>query len=236
MPEPPTKITPDTALLRMLVNNLVSLLLITFLAFAGAGRLDWGFGWVFIAVWGLSKLSFALLLRWHDPELLVERATRHENTQPYDRRILPVYSVLSFFTILVAGIDNGRFHWSGQMPAALIILAYVIYLLGNMLSGWAVIANPFFSSESRFQSDRNQAVTRTGPYRFLRHPAYLATIILGAVTPLLMGSWWAVIPGLLSALMILIRTAYEDRMLRAELPGYAEYAEQVHFRLFPAIW
>ena len=229
-------ITPNTALLKMTAGILVSWLFIAVLLFVGAGRLDWGLGWLFFAIWGLLKLVFILLLRWHDPELMVERATRHENTQRYERLIVPVYFLMSFGTILVAGLDAGRFRWSGDMPVVLIVSAYIVYLCGNGLASWAVSANPFFSSESRLQTDRDQKVTRYGPYRFVRHPAYLATILLWPVTGLLLESWWAVIPGLLAALMMFIRTVCEDRMLQTELPGYAEYAEQVRYRLFPGIW
>ena len=231
-----TVITPNNALLRMMAGVLVSWLLVAILVFAGAGRLDWGLGWLFVALWGLLKLVFILLLRFHDPELMVERVSRHENTQPYERPIIPVYFVLSFGTILVAGLDGGCFRWSGETPAGLIVIAYVIYLFGNGLASWAASANPFFSSESRLQMDREQKVTRSGPYRFVRHPAYLAAILLWLVTGLLLESWWAVIPGLLAALTMLIRTAFEDRMLQVELLGYAEYVHQVRYRLFPGIW
>jgi uncharacterized membrane protein len=139
-----TLMTPNNALLRMMAGVLVSWLLVAILVFAGAGRLDWGLGWLFVALWGLLKLVFILLLRWHDPELMVERASRHENTQQYERPIIPVYFVLSFGTILVAGLDGGRFRWSGEIPAVLIVIAYVIYLFGNGLASWAVSANPFF--------------------------------------------------------------------------------------------
>ena len=229
-------ITPNIALLRMLAGILASWLVIAVLLFAGAGRLDWGLGWLFVAVWGLLKLVFILLLRWHDPDLMVERATRHENTQSYERLIVPAYFVLSFGTILVAGLDGGRFRWSGEMPAAVIVIAYVTYLFGNGLASWAVSANPFFSSESRLQTDRGQKVAHSGPYRFVRHPAYLATILLWPVTGLLVESWWAAIPGLLAALAMFIRTIHEDRMLQASLPGYMEYVQEVRYRLFPGIW
>jgi protein-S-isoprenylcysteine O-methyltransferase Ste14 len=229
-------ITPNAALVKTLVGILASLLFIAVLLFAGAGRLNWRLGWLFVAVWGLTKVVFILLLRWHDPALLVERTIRHENTQNYDHLIVPVYFVFSFGTILVAGLDGGRFRLSGEEPIALIIISYVIYLFGNGLASWAVSSNPFFSSESRLQVDRNQIVTRVGPYRFVRHPAYLATIIVWPMTGLLLESWYAVIPGLLAALMMFIRTVYEDRMLHTELPGYAEYAQQIRYRLFPGIW
>jgi protein-S-isoprenylcysteine O-methyltransferase Ste14 len=229
-------ITPDAALFKTLSGILASLVLIAVLLFAGAGRLNWMLGWVFVAVWGLLKILFILLLRWHDPALLVERATRHENTQKYDRWIVPVYFVFCFGTILVAGLDGGRFRWSAEVPITLILMAYTIYLFGNGLASWAVSTNPFFSSESRLQVERNQIVTRVGPYRLVRHPAYLATILLWPVTGPMLESWYAVVPGLLAALMMFIRTIYEDRMLQAELFGYTAYIQDVRYRLFPGIW
>lgn len=76
----------------------------------------------------------------------------------------------------------------------------------------------------------------TGPYRFVRHPGYVGAIVQAFGAPLLLGSLWALIPGALAALLMIVRTALEDRMLRAELAGYAEYAQQVRFRLLPGIW
>ena len=220
----------------MLFGLLVGTILTAVLLFGAAGRLDWFLGWLFVAVWALLKLVFIILLRWRDPDLLVERATRHENTQSYDRVIIPIYFVMAYGTIVLAGLDGGRFRWSGNLPRIVIILAYIIYLLGNFLAAWAVSANAFFSSESRLQTDRNQTVTSSGPYRYVRHPAYLAAILLWPVTGPMLESWWAIIPGLLAALMMVIRTVYEDRMLQKELPGYREYAQSVRYRLFPKIW
>ncbi len=232
----PAHMTPNTALIRTLASLLVSTILTAALLFGAAGRLDWPLGWLFVAAWSLLKLVFIIILRWRDPALMVERATRHENVQHYDRLILPVYFILAFGTILIAGLDGGRFRWSGDLPVILIIFAYVIYLLGNWLAAWAVNANPFFSAESRLQTDRNQKVTTSGPYHYIRHPAYLTAILLWPPTGLMVESWWAVIPGLLAALMMFIRTVYEDRMLNKELAGYAEYAQKVRYRLFPGIW
>jgi protein-S-isoprenylcysteine O-methyltransferase Ste14 len=220
----------------MLTGILVTWVLVGALLFIGAGRLNWGLGWFFWGLWGLLKLLFILLLRWHDPELLMERVTKHENAQPYERLILPLYFVMSFGTIVIAGLDGGRFGWSGEVPIVVIIIAYVIYLFGNGLASWAAAANPFFSSESRLQSDRGQVVTRMGPYQYIRHPAYSAAILIWPVTGLLLSSYWAIIPGFLAAGTMLIRTVCEDRMLLSDLPGYAEYANQVRYRLIPGIW
>ena len=231
-----TPITPNQAVLRMLAGFLASLLLSMVLIFAGAGRLNWNLGWIFVTAWIIPKLAFLVFLRLFDPDLLVERATRHKNTQRYDRIILPIYFLFAFGTFIVAGLDGGRFRWSGELPIALIVAAYIIYLLGNSLAGWAINSNPFFSSESRLQTERAQKVASTGPYRFVRHPAYSAAFLLWMTTGLMLESWWAILPGFLAGLMMVIRTVYEDRMLNTELSGYADYAQQVRYRLVPGIW
>ena len=231
-----TPITPKQAAAKMLISFLATLILSGLLLFGGAGRINWGLGWLFVTAWIVPKLVFLILLRWRDPDLLIERATRHKNAQPYDRIILPLYFIFAFGTFLVASLDGGRFYWLGDVSTVWVVSAYIIYLLGNSLAGWAINSNPFFSSESRLQTDRAQKVASTGPYRFIRHPAYSAAFLLWITTGLMLASWWAVIPGFLAGLMMVIRTVFEDRMLIAELPGYAEYARQVQYRLFPGIW
>ena len=170
---------------------------------------------------------------WRDPDLLVERVTRHANTQQYDRLILPVYFGISFGTILLGALDGARFGWSGELPAALIVVSYVINLAENLLAAWAVNSNPFFSSESRLQTDRNQKVTKQGPYRYIRRPAYLAAILFWPAVGPRLGSWWAIMPGLLASLLMVIRTISEDRIFYAQLPGYAGH---VRCRLIPGVW
>ena len=229
-------ITPNQAALKILASFLATLLLSIALLFSGAGRLTWNLGWIFVAAWIVPKLAFLVLLRWQDPDLLVERATRHQNTQAYDRVILPIYFLFAFSTFLIASLDGGRFQWSSDVPITWIILAYAIYLLGNSLAGWAINSNPFFSSESRLQTDRGQHVSSSGPYRFVRHPAYSASLLLWATTGPMLASWWAVIPGLLAGIMMVIRTVFEDRLLISELPGYTDYARKVRYRLLPGIW
>jgi protein-S-isoprenylcysteine O-methyltransferase Ste14 len=229
-------ITPNQAALRMLVSFLGTLLLSGILLFGGAGQLNWTLGWIFVSAWIIPKLVFLILLRWRDPNLLIERATRHKNAQPYDRVILPIYFLFAFGTFLVASLDGGRFRWSGDVSTIWVVLAYILYLLGNSLAGWAINSNPFFSSESRLQTDRAQKVASAGPYHFIRHPAYSATFLLWITTGPMLKSWWAVIPGFLAGLMMVIRTVLEDRMLIAELPGYTEYVGQVRYCLFPGIW
>jgi protein-S-isoprenylcysteine O-methyltransferase Ste14 len=88
----------------------------------------------------------------------------------------------------------------------------------------------------RIQTDRGHTVCDTGPYRFVRHPGYVGLILQAVGVPILLGSFWALIPGVAAAVLISIRTSFEDRTLRAELPGYVDYVQRVRWRLIPGIW
>jgi protein-S-isoprenylcysteine O-methyltransferase Ste14 len=55
------------------------------------------------------------------------------------------------------------------------------------------------------------------------------------IAPFIMGSWWGFLPNCILILIIVIRTALEDRTLQKELPGYGEYAQKVKYRLVPFI-
>ena len=97
-------------------------------------------------------------------------------------------------------------------------------------------ANAFFSAVVRIQDDRGHAVASGGPYRFVRHPGYSGSLAFELATPIMLGSLWALIPSGLNALLIVVRTALEDRTLNEELDGYREYAGQVRYRLLPGVW
>jgi protein-S-isoprenylcysteine O-methyltransferase Ste14 len=82
----------------------------------------------------------------------------------------------------------------------------------------------------------NHQVVQRGPYCIVRHPGYLGNLIGCLGQPLLLGSWWAFIPALLTVLAFAVRTYLEDQTLQKELPGYADYAKHVRRRLIPGIW
>jgi protein-S-isoprenylcysteine O-methyltransferase Ste14 len=97
-------------------------------------------------------------------------------------------------------------------------------------------SNAFFSQVVRIQSERGHAVATGGPYHYVRHPAYIGAILYELAVPVLLASWWALIPSALGAILLILRTALEDRTLQAELTGYVDYARQVRHRLVSGIW
>ena len=122
------------------------------------------------------------------------------------------------------------------MALNLQIAAFAVYALGSGLFSWAMITNAYFSTAVRIQDDRGHQVCTTGPYRFVRHPGYVGASLQSLVMPLMFGSLWALIPGALAVLMLVIRTTLEDQTLHEELDGYREYAQKTRYRLLPGTW
>ena len=203
--------------------------------FGLAGRLDWRAAWVLSV---LFVVYLAAGLSWflrRDPDLLEERITRATNVPVWDRVLRKVYGLSLIALLATAALDAGRFRWS-QMPISAQFFGAVGLLASFTVIWWCTASNHYLSSESRIQADRGHRVVRDGPYRFVRHPMYTSLIVLMSSMALLLGSWLALAPALLIAALLVMRTAFEDRMLKDLLPGYREYALDVTRRLVPGIW
>ncbi len=204
--------------------------------FAVAGRLDWSWGWAFVLLLiGGNGISNMLLWFWN-PDLLARRGRLGEGTKSWDKVCLGVFAVSMLATLIVGALDAGRFRES-WMPASFQWAGIVLFVCGLALFTWSMLVNPFFEKTARLQRDCGHKVIDTGPYAIVRHPGYTGTIASYAVaTPLILGSWWALAPAAVAAFSLLVRTILEDRMLRAELEGYAEYCDRVENRLVPFMW
>jgi protein-S-isoprenylcysteine O-methyltransferase Ste14 len=203
--------------------------------FLAAGQLSWTWAWVYLAICLVSVVINGAIVLRTNPETIAERG-RPQATQNWDKVIGGLWALLLYFVLpLIAGLDV-HFDWTRELSPAWNLAGAVVLAAGLGLAGWAMITNAYFSTAVRIQSDRGQAVCRSGPYRFVRHPGYVGFILQSLGTPLLLGSWWALLPGLIAAILMVIRTALEDRFLQAELPGYREYVGQVRYRLVPGVW
>jgi protein-S-isoprenylcysteine O-methyltransferase Ste14 len=202
--------------------------------FVPAGRLNLPMLWAFwLTLWAIAGATLMLVNR-KSPDLLQERFRPGPGAR--DRKSRPLLVLLIFGQWVTAGLDVGRFHWSDSIPVGAQIAALMVVACGMAGWGWAMLSNRFFSSEVRIQTDRGHHVESGGPYRFVRHPGYASALLLFAASPVALGSLWAIVPTLGALTTFIRRTVLEDRMLRAELPGYAQYAEQVRFRLLYGVW
>ena len=201
--------------------------------FGCAGRLDLPWFWALIAVHATALLLGMVRM---DPEL--ERERRRPASGPsgkeYLHRLGGTFLIIAHLAI--AGLDAGRYHWSPPPPLAARIVALVVYALALGFSMWAIAENRFFSSVVRLQSDRGHHVIDTGPYRYVRHPGYASAVIMVLCSGLALGSWLSLLPSALAIVALVVRTRFEERVLRDGLPGYDEYTHRVPYRLLPGVW
>jgi len=205
------------------------------LLFGGAGRLDWLWAWGYFGI-SLATVAVggALVLR-SSPETIAERG-RLRGMRGWDKVVIVVLITAGYVALpLVAGLD-ARFGWTHALGVTWHVAGAVALAVGFGLTVWAMRANAYFSTVVRIQSERGHTVCRHGPYRYVRHPGYVGYALQSLAIPFLLGSWWALLPAFAAIVAMVIRTALEDRMLQAELPGYREYAREVRCRLVPGIW
>jgi protein-S-isoprenylcysteine O-methyltransferase Ste14 len=202
--------------------------------FAVAGTLQWWNAWVF--------LIFVVALGWssanaigRSPGLAEERRTASSKAERWDRSVVLLINLSLPVMSLLAAIDR-RFKWLSAVPVAVSLASFAGMAVAAAITYRAMVVNPFFSSYVRIQEDRGHTVVVTGPYRIVRHPGYAGAVIFNLLVPLALGSWIAAPVGVGAVLLLVFRTAKEDGILFAELPGYAEYARRVPRRLVPWVW
>jgi protein-S-isoprenylcysteine O-methyltransferase Ste14 len=205
------------------------------LLFGVAGRWDWPGAWAYMALLASGMALASYVLARLQPGLAQERASHWRHGKRWDRPLVLVVGLLGPISIqLVCGLDK-RFGWSSAPPRAQ-VLAGVFFAIGVVVTAWALAVNPFFSATVRIQTDRGHVVVARGPYATVRHPGYAGMLLVTLASPILLGTLWGLAPASVLVAVMVARTVLEDRTLRAELGGYAEYAARVKYRLLPGVW
>lgn len=217
------------------IRGVVGPVIMFGLLFLCAGRWDYWQGWLYM---GISVTLLLLMATWLSPqaELIEERLRPGAGMKSWDKVYFAISTPMYILCLVVAGLDVGRFGWTGELPLWVYGLSLLLYVLGQGIFLWARYVNHYFSSVVRIQLDRGQTVCREGPYRYVRHPGYIGGILFALSMPLLLGSLWALLPQLVAAVLLVWRTGLEDRTLQAELPGYAAYRQTTRYRLIPGLW
>jgi protein-S-isoprenylcysteine O-methyltransferase Ste14 len=218
---------------RYAVRETMGLVVMGVALFWSAGRIDWWPAWAALAVMAAWTIATAaVILRWN-PALLIERLGPRKGAKHWDLAIMSALGLTQLARYIVAGLDE-RYGWTGGIPLGAQATALLACVLGYALVVWATRSNAFFSQIVRVQP--GQTVMMGGPYRYVRHPAYLGAILFELAVPVLLASWWAFVASGLGLILLILRTALEDRVLLVELMGYSEYARRVRYRLVPGIW
>lgn len=225
----------DKLTLRFAIRETMGTVTVGVALFVSAGTLDWWPAWAVVAITFLWTLATGIVIARTHPDLFTERLGPRKGGKSWDVAIMGVIGLVTLARLVVAGLDQ-RHGWSGEFPLSIQIVALSVSLIGYVLVVWATRSNAYFSQIVRIQSERGHTVASGGPYRFVRHPGNLGSIMYELALPILLGSWWAFALGVLDAVLFVVRTALEDRDLLNELDGYQAYADQVRYRLLPGIW
>ena len=198
-------------------------------------RADYWQGYAIIAYTVILMVVVRIIFR-NRLGVLRERMSPGEGIKGWDRIFWFFYNLFSVVFFFVAILDGGKYHWSGELPWFVYVLTYAVLIASTALVIWPMYVNPFFSTRVRIQKDRGHHVITDGPYKFVRHPGYLAVFFLYPSFSFALGSIWSLPIVAVIIVTVIIRTYLEDKTLRRELPGYEEYAKMVKYRLIPGIW
>jgi protein-S-isoprenylcysteine O-methyltransferase Ste14 len=201
--------------------------------FISAGRINYWQGWAYLILFG-ALAFFSLIMVPSD--LAFERMKPGGNFEKWDKYFLAFYNPMTILIPAISAVDANRLHIFFPIPEYFNIIGFVIIFLCSLFIIWCIRVNIFFSSVVRIQKDRGQKVIQNGPYKIVRHPGYLGTIILYLFLPISMNSIFGLLGSLILISAFFIRTYLEDKFLQDKLEGYNEYSRVVKFRLIPKIW
>lgn len=200
--------------------------------FIAAGALDWTIAWLYLIIVIASMIIERHVLH---PELLTKQSMRKDGTKKWDLVTAPFVNVVGPLAVCItAGLDQ-RFGWSTVFPQIRVI-AFIIMIFGFFLVLWAMKANAFYSETVRIHYERYHVVITDGPYRYIRHPGYAGNSLVSLAIPLVLGSWFALMPSVFVIFGHVIRTFLEDVTLQRQFKGYYDYTKKVSFRIFPGVW
>lgn len=220
-------------ILKMAAPVAIGTLLAGIIAFLAAGRLDGTWLWIYVGVTLMNALVVYPLVMKIDSEVAAGRG-KTGSRRKGDEIGNVLYLAATYIALpLVAGLDE-RYSWTRDYSITWHAAGAAMLVAGSALAAWAASTNRYTWSEVAVQS--GQTVCSAGPYRWIRHPAYAGSIFQTLGIPVLLGSLWALIPGVSIAVFMIIATRSEDRALQAALPGYRRYTRKIRFRLLPPIW
>jgi protein-S-isoprenylcysteine O-methyltransferase Ste14 len=219
---------------RALRSSLFGIVALAALLFIPAWTLDYWQAWLFMAVFVCTSGAITVYLANRDPKLLERRMNvgpRAENEPA--QKIIMLLATLGFIVTIVFPVLDHRFGWSA-VPASVSVLGDALIALAFLFIFFVFRQNSY--GASTIQIAEGQTVISTGPYALVRHPMYAGALVMLIGTPLALGSWWGLFAVLLVLPVLIWRLLDEERFLRQNLPGYAEYQTKVKYRLLPFIW
>ena len=218
-------------IINALTKFLLGLVLVGAMLFLPAGTLSYPGAWLFLGLLFIPMLILGIAMLIKSPSLLAKRLDSKEK-EATQKGVVALAGLMFPVGFVLSAFDF-RHGWS-QVPVWLTITASVLFLVGYAMYAEVMRENAYLSRTIEVQE--HQTVIDTGLYGIVRHPMYLATLLMFLPLPLVLGSLWGLIPFALYPVVIVIRILNEEKVLTEGLAGYAEYKQKVKYRLIPGIW
>ena len=214
-----------------LLKLSIGVVLMGLLLFLPAGTFAYRGAWLLLGILFVPMLILGAVLLVKSPQLLAKRLDGKEKADK-QKGVVALSGLMFVGGFVVSGLDH-RFGWS-QMPLWVTLTAAALFLVAYGLYGAVMRENAYLSRTVKVEE--GQTVVDTGLYGLVRHPMYMATILLFLMIPLVLGSWYALIAFAFYPAIIIVRLKDEEKLLEQELPGYTDYQKKVKYRLIPYIW
>ncbi|NUN09667.1 MAG: isoprenylcysteine carboxylmethyltransferase family protein [Ignavibacteriaceae bacterium] len=219
-------------MLRTILTRFVTgIVLLSLLLFIPSGSFKYYNAWFLLALIIIPITYVTVYFYNRDPEFLRRRLKMHEKEKE-QRLIIKLASLLYILGFIIPGLDY-RYGWS-DVPLWLVLFSGGVFLFSYLLVFKVFKTNSFASRVVEVES--GQKVIDSGPYSVLRHPMYTGTVLMMLFMPLLLGSYYGLIPNVLLPPVFIFRLLNEEKVLTRDLPGYKEYCDRVKYRLIPYIW
>ena len=218
-------------LISALLKFVLGVILVGILVFLPAWTINYPNGWLFMGILFIPMFIVGIVLFIKSPFLLEKRLNNKEK-QKTQQGVVKLSGLMFFGGFIVSSLDF-RFGWS-KVPVWVVIVAVGLFLIGYVMYAFVLKQNAYLSRTIKVET--NQKVISTGLYGVVRHPMYLATLLMFLPMPLILGSFYGLIAFTLYPVIIVIRLLNEEKVLCSELDGYKEYQDKVRYRLIPFIW
>ena len=217
--------------LNAFIKFCLGIVLVGVLVFLPAMTFNYPGGWLFMALLFTPMIIMGAVMLIKSPDLLKRRLEAKEE-KGTERGVVALSGLVFLLGFLISSFDF-RYDWS-SVPLWLTIVSSALFLLGYGIYAEVMRENAYLSRTVKVSE--NQTVITGGLYAVVRHPMYLATLLMFLPIPLILGSFFGLIPFAFYPFLIAVRILDEEKLLTKELLGYAEYKNKTKYRLIPFIW
>jgi protein-S-isoprenylcysteine O-methyltransferase Ste14 len=225
------QISKGNLIITVSIRLLTGIIVLAAMFFIPAGTFAYWEAWAYMSTLFIPMFFVFIYLIKNEPDLLARRMKMKEK-EAEQKLIIKLSYIPFLISFLLPGFDN-RFGWS-NVPAVVVVISDISVLISYGIFFLVLKENPYASRIVEVEPE--QKVITSGPYAKVRHPMYSVVLLMYILSPLALGSYWAIIPMILIIPVIVARILNEEKVLARDLDGYKEYMQKTRSRLFPGIW